>query len=204
MNLTTPWAFRLATFSVLVGLVLGGLGVGLGLSVGATALWGLGAALLLQVPPTLSLGLRIREGFGNRGLARERSTLRGTAHLLRLLALGLGLVAGADLLGGRGPQASPAGLAYTALAAALLAALWLAKRTLAERHPVLALDAARSRTLLAVAALALVGSLLGRWFPWADGAAGLALALQLFSEGSTLARATTLQVACGGCGGGCG
>lgn len=204
MNLTTPWAFRLALFSVLAGLALGGLGVGLGLTGGATVLWGFGAVWVLQVPPTLSLGLRIREDFGNRGLARERNTLRVTSHLLRLLALGLAVAAGADLLAGRGSQASRAGFGYAGLAVAVLAALWLAKRGLADRHPALALDAARTRTLLELAALALVGCLLGRWFIWADAGTGLVLALRMFSEGTSLARATTLQAACGGCGGGCG
>jgi hypothetical protein len=85
-----------------------------------------------------------------------------------------------------------------------MAALWNAKRGLSGIHPTLALDAARIRTVLELAALSLAGCLLGRWFPWADAATGLGMALHLFWAGHTLAKASTLQAAaCGGCGGGC-
>jgi hypothetical protein len=82
--------------------------------------------------------------------------------------------------------------------------LWLAKRVIAEAHPSFGLDAARTRTLLELAVLLLLGSLLGRWFSWAPALAGFAMALRLFGEGQTLAKGTALPLACGGCGGGCG
>ena len=91
-----------------------------------------------------------------------------------------------------------------AVAGLLQAPLWYAKQGLTGAHPTLDLDAARTRTLLELAALLLVGSLLGHWFPWADAITGLALALRLFMEGRMLAKGTTLQAACGGCGSGCG
>ena len=61
--------------------------------------------------------------------------------------------------------------------------------------------------LLELGGLLLAGALLGRWFPWADAAAGLAMGLRLFIEGQAVARGTTLAAAtsCGGCGScGCG
>lgn len=187
-------------------LLLGGPALWLGLDQGAIALWAFGAASLLLGLPSLVVGQRIREGFGNRGLERERLTLRTAGHLLRLLALGAVLAAAAALMGGRAPQPSPAGPGLAIPALLLLAPLWWVRRGLAGIHPSLGLEAARIRALLESAALLLVGSLLGHWFPWADAAAGCALALRLFIEGQALARGTALQAAsCGSCGScGCG
>ena len=74
---------------------------------------------------------------------------------------------------------------------------------LADLHPALDLDAARTRTLLELAVMLLASSALSHWFPWADAITGLAMAVRLFFEGRSLARGTTLTVACGGCGTGC-
>jgi hypothetical protein len=196
---------RLPLLTALLGLVLGGASLWLGLAEGAIALWGFGAASLLQVPPALSLGGRIREGLGNTGLERDRVTLRVVSHLLRLLALGLAMAAISALLGDRAPQARLSGLGLAVLAVGLEASLWLVKRGLHGIHPALDLDGARTRTMLELAALLLAGGFLGQWFPWADAGTGLLMALRLFLEGRTLAKGTTLQAAaCGGCGGGCG
>jgi hypothetical protein len=195
---------RLALSTALLALVLGGTTLWFGLAEGAIACWGFGAACLLQVGPALSLHQRIREGLGNRGLERERLTLRMVSHLLRLLALGVALTAAAALMAERTPLAASIILGWAALSVATLAALWWIKRRPADRHPALTLDAARTRTLLELAALLLAGQLLGRWFPWSDAVAGLVMALRLFLEGRTLAKGTTLPVVCGGCGSGCG
>ncbi len=197
-------SLRLTRLTVLAGLFLGGAAVGLGWTQGAIAFGGFGGACLLQVAPALSLGSRIGGGLGNEGLERDRVTLRATAHLLRLLALA---VAGFSLLALRGEwmpsaDATTRGLALTALL--LLGSLWVAKRGLAGLHPALELDAARSRVLLELAVLLATGTLLGLWVPWADALTGLAVALRLFVAGQGLAKATTLQAACGGCGSGCG
>jgi len=199
-------ASRLALLAAGIGLLLGGAALWLGFAEGALALWGFGAAGLLQVPPALSLWGRIRDGLGNRGLERERLTLRAVSHLLRLLALGMALASVAALMGDRAPQASYSATGLAVLAMGLQAPLWIAKRGLAGLHPALELDAARTRILLELAALLLAGALLGRWFLWADAITGLALALRLFLEGRTLAKSTTLQAAsCGSCGScGCG
>jgi hypothetical protein len=188
-----------------VNLGLGAAALWLGLTEGATALWGFGAACLLQVPPALSLRSRILDGLGNSGLERERVTLRVVSLLIRFLALAMAMVAVSSRLGERSPQAGLPSFWLAVLAVGLQASLWALKRGHAGLHPTLDLDAARSRILLELAALLLAGQLLGRWFPWADAAAGLGLALRLFLQGRALAKGTTLQaVACGGCGGGCG
>ena len=198
---TASW---LALGTTLAGLVLGGTGLWLGVSDGCIALWGFGGASLLQVPPALSLRGRIQDGLGNSGLERERLTLKTVSLLLRFLALGMAMASVSALLGERSPQSSPFTLGLALLALGLQAALWFAKRGLAELHLALDLDGARARTLLELSALLLAGSLLGRWFPWADAITSLALALRLFLEGRSLAKASTLQAAaCGGCGGGC-
>ena len=197
-------SLRLSQVTALVGLLFGGAALWLGWAQGAIAFGGFGGACLLQVAPALSLGSRIGGGLGNEGLERDRVTLRATAHLLRLLALG---VAGLALLALRGEwmpstDAITRGLALAALV--LLGFLWIAKRGLAALHPALELDAARTRVLLELAVLLAAGTLLGLWVPWADGLTALALAIRLFLAGQGLAKATTLQAACGGCGSGCG
>ncbi len=195
-------AFATAT----AGLLLGASGLWLGLDQGAIALWTFGAAGLLLGLPSLVVGQRIREGFGNRGLERERLTLRAASHFLRLLALGAVLAAAAAFMGERASQASLPGFGLAILAPVILTPLWWAKRSQAGIHPTLDLDAARTRALLELAVLLLAGVALGRWFPWADAAAGLLMALRLFLAGQALVKVSALQAAsCGGCGScGCG
>jgi len=205
--MTAP-ASRASGFALLTalgGLILGGAALWLGVAEGAVALWGFGAACLLQVPPALSLRHRVIGGLGNNGLERERLTLRGVSFLLRLLALGMAMAAISALLGERAPQAGVLSLGLAILALASLGLLWRAKRPLVDLHPALALDADRARTLSALAVLLVAANLLGRWFPWADASAGLVMAVSLFMEGRTLGRGTTLApAACGGGCGGCG
>lgn len=195
-------AARLTLFSALAGLTLGGAALWLGIAEGAVAFWGFGGACLLQVPPALSLRARIQDGLGNRGLERERLTLRTVGNLFCVLSLGL---ASASALGLQGASyfvtsLSLQGLALLALGS--LIPLWVAKRGLSGFHPTLDLDVARTRTWLELAVLLLAGSVLGNWFPWADGVTGLGLALHIFFAGRSLAKAATLKVACGGCGSG--
>ena len=196
-------AAQLALLTALVGLVVGGAALWLGVAEGGIALWGFGTACLLHVPPSLSLRSRIRAGLGNSGLERERRTLRVVSFLLRLLALGMAMAAVSALLGDRAPRADVAALGLAALAFGLLAAGWYAKQSLKGAHPTFDLDAARSLVLLELSALLLVGSLLGRWFSWADAVSALVMALWLFVAGRTLAKATSLPAAASGCGGSC-
>jgi hypothetical protein len=204
MTASSSLPARLVFLAALITLHLGGAALWLGLREGAISLWGFGLACLLQVPPALSLRARIQGGLGNTGLERELRTLRSSGFLLRLLALGMVMASVSALLGERVPQASSTTLGLAGLALGLLAPLWYAKHQMNGVHPTLELDAARIRTLLELAMLLLLGSLLGRAFPWADAVCGCAMALRLFFEGRTLSKATTLQVACGGCGSGCG
>ncbi len=185
-------------------LSMGGAALWFGVTAGSVACWGFGAACLLHVPPALSLLGRIQEGLGNRGLERDRLTLKGVSHLMGLLALGMALTTAAALMGERSPQASPPVQGLALLAPGLLAPIWYAKQRLTDLHPALGLDAARTRTLLELAVLLLAGVVLGHWFPWADAITGLAMALRLFFEGRSLARGTTLTATCSGCGTGCG
>ncbi|BDU68926.1 hypothetical protein GETHOR_10270 [Geothrix oryzae] len=198
-------AVRLTLLSAGADLILGGAALWLGLSEGAIALWGVGGASLLQIPPALSLRGRILDGLGNRGLDRERLVLRTLSHLLRLLALGLALAAVLALREGPGMRVGFSTLGVAILSLAFQVPLWIAKRRLAGVHPALGWDADRTRALLERAALLLAGGLLGLWFPWADAITGLALALHLFIQGQGLAKGTALRAAaCGGCGSGCG
>lgn len=206
MTVDVSRAGRLTLLAVAFGLTLGGAALWVGLSEGAIALWGFGAACLLQIPPALSLRGRIRDGLGNRGLERERLTLRTVSHLLRLLALGTALASASALREGLTAQAGFSALGLAVLAIGLQAPLWFAKHRQAGVHPALDLDLARTRALLELAVILLVGGLVGHWFPWADAATGLVLALRLFVEGRALAKGSTLPAAaCGSCGScGCG
>jgi len=205
MTASVSSAPRLAVLTALAGLVLGGAALWQGVAEGATALWGFGAACLLQVPPALSLRQRVLAGLGNSGLERERLTLRSVSFLLRLLALGMAMASISALLGERAPQAGLPSLCVAIMAVGCLTSLWRLKVPLAGLHPALALDADRARALSALGVLLLAASLLGRWFPWADASAGLVMAVGLFLEGRTLGKGTTLApAACGGGCGGCG
>lgn len=197
-------AAGLALAAALLGLILGASGLWLGWQSDAVALMGLGGTLLLQVPLAFGLRGRIREGFGNRGLDREHRRLRLLGHLQRLAALGLALGGAAALMARRAPEFSLKGLFFGVACVLLLALAWVGKRTLAPAHPALALDTDRARLPLEIATLLLAGSLAGRWFPEADAVIALFMAGRVFQSGHTLAKATSLQAACGGCGGGCG
>ena len=166
MTVDVSRASRLALLAAGADLLLGGAALWLGLAEGAIALWGFGAACLLLGLPSLGVWQRIQEGFGNRGLERERLTLRAVSHLLRLLALGVALTSVAALMGDRAPLASFSALGVAILAAGLITPIWLAKRAWAGLHPSLELDAARTRTLLELAVLVLVGG------SWAAGSPG--------------------------------
>ena len=206
MTEAPPLASPLALLAAGFGFIAGAAAIGSGIQSDAPALWGLGAACLLQVPPSLHVWQRIREGFGNRGLDRERRTLRATSHLLRLLALGLAIASVLAWTEGTPIRPSLLELGLAAGAALGFLGLWLAKRRLVGRHPSLDLDVARLRAMVELAILALAGGLLGLALPWAGSAAGLVMALRLFLEGRTLAKGTTVSlVGCGGCGScGCG
>lgn len=198
-------ASGLTLVAALGGLILGCAALWVGVAEGAVALWGFGAACLVQVPPALSLHQRILAGLGNSGLDRERLTLRSVSFLLRLLALGMAMASISALLGERAPQAGLVSLGMATLAVGCLAILWRLKLPLVGLHPALALDANRARTLSLLAVLLLAANVLGRWFPWADASVSLVMAVGLFLEGRSMGKGTTLTpAACGGGCGGCG
>jgi len=203
MTEALPKAARLTLLTALVGLPLGGTGLVLGVGEGVLALWGFGAACLLQVAPALSLHGRIRGGLGNIGLERERLTLRWVSVLLRFLALGLAMATASALLGERSPQTSPGLQGFSVLAVLILAVLWQAKTGLKGVHPSIDQDTDRSLVLVELAALLLVGCLLTRWFVWADAVCALAQSLWLFWTGQGMAKLSALPPARGGCGGSC-
>ena len=202
MTESIPRAASLALLSAGLGLALGAAALWVGLSDGAIAQWAFGTACLLQVAPALSLRGRVLDGLGNRGLERERRTLRSVSYLLRFLALGTAMASVSARLGERSPRLSFLPLWLALAATAAFAGLWLAKRPLEALHPALALDANRSRTLFELAALLLAGSLLGRWFPWADASTGLVMGVGIFVEGRSLGKGSTLAPP--SCAGGCG
>lgn len=193
-------ASRLAWGASALMLGLGAAAAVLGIQQEAVSLWGFGAACLLQVPLGVVAGRRTREGLGNRGLEGELRATRLTFHLLRLLALGLLLAAGADLLANRGSAPSLPGLVLGALGALGFLALGWAQRGFADHHPTLAQAAQRTRLVAEAAALLALGSLAGRWLPWADAACALLLAGRIIFVVQALAKPLALKpTSCGGC-----
>lgn len=203
MTRANPRAGNLALLMAGLGLIFGGAALWAGLGEGSIALWGFGGACLLQVAPALVLRWRIAQGLGNSGLDRERRALRISSFLQRFLALGLAMASVSALLGERVPQITPPAQGLALAAVLTFAPLWAAKRSLGSAHPAFQQEAGRALLLLELAALLLIASVLGRWFFWSDAAAGLAQALWLFIAGQTLAKATSLPAAPGGCGGSC-
>ena len=200
--MSLPGRVQPAAWATALAGIACGLGLGtLGLQEGLVAMTAAGAAALAGVPATVSLALRLRAGLGNRGLDRDRRLLRTEAHLLRLGSLVAGALA---VLGARQSVPGPWVLPALGLTVILLLALWLLRRGQGGQNPALDLDLRRTRLPLDLAVLALAGVLLGQRFPWADAAAGLAVAVRMFMAGWGLGKATTLEAACGGCGGGCG
>ncbi len=197
-------AMRLLIGSSLVGLALGATGLWLGIEKHVPPAWGLGLACILRVPSALSALGRVRAGLGNQGLERERVTLRVLSHLLRLVALGLAVAAGLILQEPATAEGRSESMGMGLLATLLVGSLWLAKRGLRAQHPTLTLEAYRTGNLLGSSLLLLLGGVLAHWFTWALGVAGLGMAWSLLLEARTLAKGTTLPVACGGCGSGCG
>lgn len=205
MTTALPVARWLALGSVLAAGLLGLAALWFGVQEGAPALWGFGGACLVQVPPSLSLWAWLGEGLGNRGLERERLTLRGVALAQRILALGVVL----DLV--RTWDAPVQSFRVwepilPALGVILFGGLWWAKRSLRATQPALMQDAARVRVLLELAALLLGGGLLAGAHPAIPQVAALVLAFRVFLAGQVLGKATALPAAgCGGCGSrGCG
>jgi len=191
---------RLLSAGAALMLVLGLAGTGLGLRDGIVALWGFGVLCLLHLPMTLAAGRRLREGLGNRGLDRELRTLRLGSRLLRLLAVGMALAAGIDLVHFRGPESTAFHVSLAAIALSTLASLAWNKRGWVDHHPTLAQDARQTRHLMGLAGLLVVGSVAGAWLPWLGSAAALALALWTFGAAQGLAKSLAVPArGCGGC-----
>lgn len=179
------------------------LGVGAcwaGLRENSLAFGAFGLVNLLQVPLSLNALARVREGFGNRGLDRERRVYRSLGYLLRLLALGLSLAAGAALFGNPSPEHSWIGWVIAGLSLGLQLFLWRIKGRASEAHPTLSMEAEAAREHLGLSVLLLASQLLAPQFPWADPAAVLPMGLLIFLQGRRLAQVITLPKACGGCG----
>lgn len=196
---------RLALASAGLGCALGLGALAWGVRADLPMAWGIGLACLLQVGPSLAVANRLREGLGNRGLDGERRTLRATAHLTRLLALVLAIAAVLAWNGGPSAPVDPLALVLAVGVLVAWAGLWLAKRAWSQAHPSLLQDAGRTRTLVELAGLLVLGVSLGSVQAWVAHAVALGMALVLFRMGQAVARETRLSLsACGGCGGGCG
>ncbi|WP_306589833.1 hypothetical protein [Geothrix sp. 21YS21S-4] len=191
-------------FAAALGLGFGG--VAFGWAEGSIALWGFGGACLLHAALSVNAWMRLREGLGNRGLERERLVLRAVGLLLRLLAAGMALTAGAALMGDRSAPLGSSCLALGGAGAVGFGLAWMGKRSQKGLHPTLDLDATVARVPMELALLLLAGGLASRWFAGADAAIALVAAVRLFWEGRALAKVSALPAAaCGSCGScGCG
>ena len=160
--------------------------VSLGVAAGSLALVGFGTDSLVEI---FASGVVIWHERAARGAARPgrtRRALRLVALAFLVLAIALGTFAARDLLTGREAGTSPVGIAYLAVTAAVMFALAVAKRRIAERLGSAPLRSEAAMTFLdgVLATLTLTGlaanAAFGWW--WADPGAALLVAAFALNE----------------------
>lgn len=160
--------------------------IGLGTVAGSLALIGFGTVSVIEVFASAVVVWHIRPGHETDHPERTRLALRLIAGAFLVLAAVLGVAAVNDLATGRIADESPLGIAYLALAAAVMFSLAFAKRRTAGKlgsaplhseATVTFLDGVLSTTTLIGLAL---NAYLGWW--WADPAAALIVALAALNE----------------------
>jgi len=160
--------------------------VALGAVASSLALIGFGAVSVVEVFASLVVVWHLLPDHETDRPHRTRLALRLTALAFGVLAVALALVAGSDLVTGRRPDASPWGIAYLAVAAAVMFGLALVKRRTAERLNSAPLRSEATMTLLDgfLASATVVGlalnAIAGWW--WADPAAALVVAVAAANE----------------------
>jgi divalent metal cation (Fe/Co/Zn/Cd) transporter len=160
--------------------------VALGVLAGSIALIAFGLDSLIEVFASAVVVWHVRD-LDDLDPTRNRTALRLIA--IAFVALGLALMIGAvvRLIAAARPDESPWGIAYTALAAAVMFALAYAKRRVADRLDNAPLRAEAGITFLdgllaSGILLALVLNAVFGWW-WADPLAAIVIALVAFNEG---------------------
>ncbi len=160
--------------------------VGLGIAAGSIALIAFGLDSLIEVFASAVVVWHVRD-LDDLDPTRNRTALRLIS--LAFVALGVALFAGATvrLASSARPDESPWGIAYMALAAAVMLALAVAKRRVADKLDNAPLRAEAGITFLdgllasGILLALILNAALGWW--WADPLAAIAVALVALNEG---------------------
>ncbi len=160
--------------------------VALGLAAGSIALIAFGLDSLIEVFASAVVVWHVRD-LDDLDPTRNRTALRLIAVAFAALGLALTIGAVVRLVAAARPDESPWGIAYTALAAAVMFALAHAKRRVADRLDNAPLRAEAGITFLdgmlaSGILLALVLNATLSWW-WADPIAAIVVALVAFNEG---------------------
>lgn len=160
--------------------------IGLGLAASSLALIGFGTVSIVEVFASGVVVWHVRPGHESDHPVRTRIALRLIAGAFLVLAVVLAAAAVNDLVTGRKADESPLGIAYLAVAAAVMFSLAVLKRRTAgllgsaplhSEAKVTFLDGVLSTTTLIGLAL---NAALGWW--WADPTAALIVALAALNE----------------------
>jgi len=173
------------------------------MAAGSVSLVGFGLDSGIEVSASLILAWRLaKERKGGCMASSDRRATRLIAVSFAALAAYVVLQGVADLMTGARPEASPVGVALTALSLVVMPALARAKRRLAPALGSRAVESEANQTSLcaALSAVALVGlglnALLGWW--WADPVAALVIGGLAANEARRTWSAESLQDTCCG------
>jgi divalent metal cation (Fe/Co/Zn/Cd) transporter len=179
-------ALRLEYGTIAWNVAEAALTLALGALASSLALIGFGAVSVVELFASLVVVWHLMPGHEVDHPSRTRLALRLVGIAFGVLAIALAMVAISDLVTGRRPDESPWGIAYLALAAAVMFWLALVKRRIATRLNSAPLQSEATMTLLDgfLATATLIGLALnataGWW--WADPAAALVVAVAAANE----------------------
>ena len=179
-------ALRLQYTTISWNLIEAALTIGIGISATSLALIGFGTDSLIEVFTSLVVVWHLRPHSDADLGARTSHALKLIAGAFLVLAVGLSAVSISDLVTGRRPEETAAGIAMMVIVAIVMFTLAFLKRGVAERLESAPLRAEATMSMLdGFLALATLTGLalhatVGWW--WADPAAALVVAVAAFNE----------------------
>jgi divalent metal cation (Fe/Co/Zn/Cd) transporter len=200
-------ARSLALVTIAFNLIEGLVSMGFGASDESAALFGFGADSFIEVGSAVLVLWRLQAGLGSADphVQRERGATRGIGILFLLLAVGIAVGAGWQLITRRHPGTTLPGVVISSASLVFMVWLWRAKRRVATALDSRTLegDAACSLACVQLSAVLFLGSVLFLLWPllwWVDALAALVLSAFIAREGLQGIRAASKPEFSGGCG----
>jgi len=179
-------ALRLQYVTVTWNLLEAGVTIGIGIGAASLALIGFGTDSFIEVFTSLVVVWHLRPHPEGDHPDRTARALRMIAGAFLLLAVGLTAVSLTDLVAGRRPEESVAGIVMLVVVVVVMFSLAALKRRVAERLDSAPLRAEATMSLLDgfLALATLTGLILHVWMGWwwADPVAALVVATAAFNE----------------------